>query len=248
MFEKRTSLLPTVSDIVKQNYHAADVFRKWGINYCCGGNVPLADACALRGIEPAAVQQDIDAAAHNTFLPPGVAADAWPVDFLVDYIVFVHHAYLKSALPQLHQHLCKFVAGHAKKYPYLAAVEDVFNDLSAELIEHNNEEEERIFPYLRQVSSTYKRRETYGSLFVRNLGQPLDQQIEKDHKRIAALLQQLRAAANNYHFAPDACTNHQVIYHKLKELDNDLVQHKHLENNILFPKVLRMEKELLCLS
>jgi regulator of cell morphogenesis and NO signaling len=80
---------------------------------------------------------------------------------------------------------------------------------------------------------------------VRTLGKPLDQKVAADHKRIFALLMQLRQVTNQYNFKDGACTNHQVIYHKLRELDNDLVQHKHLENNYLLPKVLQMERELL---
>lgn len=235
----------TVSELVRANYRAADVLRRWGINYCCSGNVSLAEACALKGIEAAAVQEELDAVSRHICLPAGLAYQEWPIDFLIDYIVHVHHAYLKQMLPQLHQQLHGFVKSHQQKYPHLAEVEDVFTDLMNELVEHNNKEEERIFPYLKQISSTYKRRETYGSLFVRTLGKPLHQMIAVDHKRIAALLEQLRTVTSHYRFAEGACTNHQVIYHKLKELDNDLVQHKHLENNILYPRVLQMESDLL---
>lgn len=241
---KRTSQ-PTVSELVRKDYRTADVFRKWGINYCCGGGLPLAEACAVKGIDPQLVQQELDAAARSVLLPGALAFDTWPIDFLVDYILYVHHAYLKQTLPALHQHLHAFVTAHEKKYPYLRSVAEVYNDLSAELVDHNNKEEERIFPYLKQVNSTFVRRETYGSLFVRNLGKPLEQEIGREHKRIAALLGQLRDVTGNYSFDEKACTNHQVIYHKLKELDNDLVQHKHLENNILYPRVLEMERSLL---
>ncbi len=240
-----TNKMLTVSDIVRRNYRTADVFKKWGINYCCAGNVPLAEACALKDIDPAAVQRDLDAVAGNMGGVELQGADEWPVDFLIDYIVHVHHAYLKRVLPLLRSQLHSFVAGHLKKYPYLQAVEEVFSDMASELVEHNQLEEENIFPYLKQVVNTHKRRETYGSLFVRTLGRPLDQKVSADHKRIAALLSQLRIATNHYHFNDEACTNHQVIYHKLQELDNNLSLHKHLENNILYPKVLQMERELL---
>lgn len=236
---------PTVSEMVRQNYRAADVLRKWGINYCCGGNLPLAQACTLKGVDAAAVQAELEAASRHVALPAGIDYRSWPLEFLIDYIELVHHAYLKRMLPALQQQLQSFVAGHIKKYPYLQEVADVFTDLSAELVEHNTKEEESLFPYLRQVNNTYKRRETYGSLFVRTLGKPLDQLVSIDHKRIAALVEELRSVTQHYQFADGACTNHQVIYHKLRELDNDLVQHKHLENNFLYPRVIAMEQELL---
>ena len=77
------------------------------------------------------------------------------------------------------------------------------------------------------------------------MSRPLTDTIQNEHNRILLHLTQLREAACHYSFAPDTCTNYQVLYNKLKEFDADLVQHKHLENNILFPKALEMEKSLL---
>lgn len=235
----------TVAEIVRNDYRTADIFRKWGINYCCGGAVPLAVACAARGLDEAAVQQELDALTGGPAGREQLAAERWPANFLIDYIVHVHHGYLHRVLQPLRNQLHSFVTGHLKKYPYLQEVDDVFGDLATELTEQTALEEESIFPYLKQIISTHKRRETYGSLFVRTLGKPFDQKVVTDHIRIAALLTQLRTATNDYQFAENACTNHQVIYRKLMELDQNLTMHKHLENNILYPKVLQMEKELL---
>ncbi|WP_162303882.1 DUF542 domain-containing protein [Paracnuella aquatica] len=237
--------IPTVSAIVRKDYRAADVFKKWGIDYCCSGNVPLADACAQNGADPQVVQQELDLLADNLLSPEIKAAADWPLDFLVDYLVHVHHAYLKRELPLLRNMLRGFVHNHRQTFPQLREVEDVFNDLAAELADHNQQEEDSIFPYLKQIISTHKRRETYGSLFVRALGRPLGQQVAADHKRIAALQSHLRTVTNGYYFSPDSCVSQQVIYQKFKELDDNLKVHKHLENNLLYPRVLQMERELL---
>ena len=235
----------TVRDFVIDDYRTADVFRKWGINYCCGGNLPLEEACTVKQISLPDVKYDLSEATRNIVLSNTTAFHEWPVPFLTDYIVYVHHSYLKTALPQLRKLLASFVPGHLKKYPHLADVQHSFADLADELEEHLKEEEESIFPYVKQINSTYSQKESYGGLFVRTLRKPLGQTIEKEHGRIASLLKQLRKLTNHYSFGPDACPNYRVIYHKLKELDADLVQHKHLENNILFPKALEMEKSLL---
>jgi regulator of cell morphogenesis and NO signaling len=121
----------------------------------------------------------------------------------------------------------------------------IFQELSAKLIAHNQREEESIFPYIKQIESTYRRKEVYGSLFIRTMRKSLDAILKEDHKKISELLIQLRQTTNNYRFTEKACTNHQVMYHKLRELDNDLTQHMHLENNILYPKAIEMEQELL---
>lgn len=235
----------TVRDIVINDYRTADVFKKWGINYCCSGNVPLSEACAIKQVDIAALEQDLQQARQTFSLPNPVAFHKWPVEFLIDYIVYVHHDYVQTALPALKQLLQAFVNGHAEKYPYLLQVRETFLDLALELEEHIEEEEESIFPYVRQISNTYRHKEIYGSLFVRTMRKPLADVVTKGHSRIRVLLHQLRTQTSNYTFGAGACANHQVIYHKLKEFDASLVQHKHLENNILFPKALEMEKTLL---
>lgn len=235
----------TVSQMVRADYRTADVFKKWGINYCCGGNLPLDEACAIKGIDAVALKNELVKATKTLRLPNALAFDHWPVTFLVDYIVHVHHAYLKTALPALQQALTSFVPGHLKKYPYLNKVEAAFQTLANELLAQMKAEEESLFPYIKQISHAYEKKEAYGALFVRTLRKPLAETVSKEQARTAALLEELREQTNRYRFTADACTNHQVIYHKLKELDDDLMQHKHLENNLLVPKALEMETSLL---
>ena len=235
----------TISEIVREDYRTADVFKRYGINYCCGGNVSLEDACRLQKLDMELVQQDLRNATTTLLLPSTLRFGDWSTDFLVDYIENIHHAYLKDSLPVLQGQIASFVRSHKKKYPSLEKIEDSFSELSSFILDHVQEEEEFIFPYIKQINNTYKRKEVYGNLFVKTLRKPLQQVLQSEHKHIAALLQQLRVATNHYQFGAEACTNHQVVFRKLKELDADLVQHKHLENNILFPKAIAMEKELL---
>lgn len=235
----------TVSQIVRNDYRTADVFKKWGINYCCGGNLPLDEVCTLQNVDRAALEADLQQATKNVSLPSSTAFDQWPPAFLTDYIIHVHHGYVKRVLPALKGFVESYVPGHLKKFPHLAGVQEAFLALAAELEEHMVKEEESIFPYVKQIVNTYNRRETYGNLFVRTMSRPLAEIIDREHGRIAFQLKHLRQLTGQYSFAADACTNYQVLYNKLKEFDADLMQHKHLENNILFPKVLQMEKALL---
>jgi regulator of cell morphogenesis and NO signaling len=234
----------SVSDMVRNDYRIADVFKKWGINYCCGGDMPLKDVCESKQLNEGEVRADIEKALKKVHISNKVEFEEWPIDFLIDYILFVHHAYLKQTLPALKNNVVSYISSHKKKYPYLVPVQEAFEDLEDAITEHMVEEEEIVFPYLKQIYNTYKRKETYGHLFVRTLRKPLKKVIESDHFRILSLLSQLRNVTNNYTFNSEACTNLQVLYHKLHELDMDMVQHKYLENEILFPKVMIMEKEL----
>jgi len=234
-----------VSEIVRNDYRTADVFKKYGINYCCGGNATLKDACELKKLSLLQISSELENAVQTVQLPAAIRFDEWPVDFLIDYILNVHHSYVKKTLSPLQSLVRNFAEKHRSKYPHMLDVADAFENLADVLTEHMQKEEASIFPYLKQIFSTYSRKETYGGLFVRTLSKPLNTVIDTEHKRIAAYLKELRQLTGHYSFTPSVCTNHQVIYHKLKEFDTDMVQHKHLENNILFPKVMQMEQELL---
>jgi regulator of cell morphogenesis and NO signaling len=234
----------TVADIVREDYRTADVFKKHNINFCCSGDISVAEACALQNIDHTVVENDIEEAKRRLHIPANVKFDEWKIDFLIDYIVNIHHAYLKESLPELEAKLLGFMDGHKKKYPALEKIYETFMQLSGELTFHNRHEEEVIFPYIKQVETTFRRKEIYGNLFVRTLRKPLNA-VEKEHAQISVLLDQLKSQANGYNFPEKACTNHQVIYHKLREFHDDMIQHKHLENNILFPKAIRLEQELL---
>lgn len=235
----------TVSEIVRNDYRTADVFKKWGINFCCGGNLTLIETCATKDLDLTVIEAELQSATRDIRIPNTINYNQWPIDFLIDYILNVHHAYLNSVIPQIQSALVSFVPGHKKKYPHMEKVQEAFDDLASELKDHMQKEEQVIFPYLKQVSNTLKNREVYGPLFVRLLKKSLNDITVNDHLRIEALLLQLRNETESYTFSPDACTRYQVIYRQLKEFDDDLVQHKHLENNILFPKGVRLEKELL---
>ncbi len=235
----------TVSDIVRKDYRTAEVFNKYGINFCCGGNLPLQQACQLHNVNFESIKKDLERVANPVSLPPTVRFENWTMEFLVDYILNVHHDYIRQTMPELCAALSSFTSTHKDKYPYLQEVEEAFIDLATELSEHIEHEEDSIFPYLKLVSTTYKRKEIYGRLFVRTLSKPLGLIIETEHKRIESLLVQLRKSTNKYTCFTDVCPNHQVIYNKLKEFDADLVQHKRLEDNILYPKAIGMENELL---
>ena len=234
-----------VSQIVRSDYRTADVFKKHGINYCCGGNASLREACDLKKLSATQIAIELEDAVQSISLPASVRFDEWPLDFLIDYILHVHHTHVKKTTGPLQGMIRNFAEAHKAKYPHMLRVADAFENFADVLLEHMQKEEASIFPYVRQVLSMHSRKDSFASLFVRTLAKPLEQVAEMEHRRIAAYLKELRELTGHYSYTPSVCTNHQVIYHKLKEFDADMVQHKHLENNILFPKVILMERELL---
>lgn len=234
-----------VSDIVRNDYRTADVFKKWGIGYCCGGNRSLEEVCQAQKLDLQRIEWELSEAKKSIVIDNRLQFDSWPTEFLADYIVNIHHAFARREIPVLQAQLIQFVQGHKRKYPELAVVEDLFNDLASELLAHMDVEETYVFRYMKQIAHMHSRKETYGKLFVRNLSKPLEAILNGEHRRISVLLIALREATQHYHFPDDACTNYQVIFRRLKALDDDLTLHKHLENNLLYARALQMEKELL---
>ena len=234
-----------VSDIVALDYRTADVFRKHGIEYCCGGKRPLEMACMMKGIDPVLVIAEAQVASTNVMLPGNLPYNSWDVDFLIDFIINIHHYNLRQSLPALKSSLKNFAVSHEKKYPVYTEILNYYEKLEDEIFPHIKYEEEVIFPYLRQVSHVYERKESFGGLFIKTLRKPLSSLIEQEHKILDKSIGKFRQLTNGYQMPEKACTEQFVVIYKLKALDDDLVQHIYLENEILLPRVLAMEAKLL---
>lgn len=247
MFETATKIegKSFVKEIVSGDHRTASVLKKYGIEYCCGGNWPLDLICETKGLDTAQVVDELRMASRTVFVPNSVRYSEWKTDFLVDYIVNVHHNYLTKTLPVVQSGLEEFTEEHAKENPELVSIVKAFKQMADELLPHLEEEEKFIFPYIRQVAHAYEEKDAFASLFVRTLRKPLDSFMQKEHTNTTRQLNKMRDLTNNYQAPEDSCLQHRVVFSMLKEIDNDLVQHVYLENDVLFPRVIEMEKELL---
>ncbi|OQP40810.1 hypothetical protein A4H97_14450 [Niastella yeongjuensis] len=239
--------LSSVSEIVNNDYRTAEVFRKHGIEYCCAGKWPLQMIIESKDLNAAEVIKELELSIHPIGIPRSLPFEEWDIDFLIDYIVNIHHAYLKKALPDTREQLEKFTEGHHKKYPALTELALVFKSLTLEMLPHLQQEEEIIFPYIKQIAHAYETRETYASLLVRTLRKPVENVMNHEHESVNKILAQMRQLTNRYTAPANSCVNHRVTFSKLLEIDTDLAQHMHLENGILFPRSIEMEKKLLFL-
>lgn len=233
------------ADIVKEHYRTATVFRKYEIEYCCGARWPLKMVLESHHLDSGEVMKELEDACRQVTIPASLPYDTWSMDFLTEYIINIHHAYLRKSLPAIKDQVTHFVEEHRKKYPYLAEVERKISFLDRTMIPHLLQEEEVIFPYIRQISHAYESKESYATLLVRTLRKPVEELMHDEHDTMEQTLGQLRELTNNYTVPEAACTSHRLAFSLLKELDDDLVQHMYLENEILFPKAIAMEKELL---
>lgn len=234
----------TISEIVRADYRTADVFKKHNINYCCSGMITLKDACTSNNVPLSVVSSEIIEATRSIHISSSIRFNEWKTDFLIDYIIHLHHDYIFQAISSIELRLMAFIDSHGAKYPETQKILKTFRELTAVLSAHTKEEEEVIFPYVRQIDAALRRKEPYGSLLVRTLRKSLVSN-EKEHEVITGLMNKLRKEANDFQVPEGACTSHQVLYHKLREFNDDLVQHTHLENNVLMPRAIAIEKELL---
>jgi len=234
----------TVPDIVRSDYRTADVFKKYGISYCSDNEVSLLETCTSKNLDYNSLLNELAEATKTITISNSLHFSEWKISFLIDYITNVHHAYMHMAISSLESSLIAFIENHEKKHQEVNKILFLFRELSPLLMTHSRHEEEIIFPYIRQIESTYIRKETYGNLFVRTLRKPLSN-IEKEHQVIMSILKEIQSLTNNYNCLSNECADQSAIYNKLNEFHLDMLQHTHLEDDILYPRAIELEKELL---
>ncbi|HVY74541.1 MAG TPA: hemerythrin domain-containing protein [Puia sp.] len=174
-----------------------------------------------------------------------ISAEEWKLDFLMDYIVQVHHHYLKKIFPILQTCLQELVAHQGRQYPELARLELHIASMSDEILLQLVREEKVSFPYIRQMESAYHYKEAYARLLVSTLSKPLEEVREHNERLMNKSLDHLRTLTQNYQPPVQASAAHRLHYTMLQELDHDLQEHLRLENGILLPRALAIEKEIL---
>ena len=225
-------------------YRTADVFKKYGISCCPDNHESLLATCTSKNLDYNAILDELAAATKTITISNALHFSEWKVNFLIDYITNVHHAYMHMSIPVIENSLASFIETHKKKQPEINRTLFLFRELSVLLMTHSRHEEEIIFPYIRQIENTFLRKETYGNLFVRTLRKPLSN-IEKEHEVVMSILREIQSLTNNYTCPSTGCADQSAIYHKLEEFHRDMAQHTHLEDDILYPRAIEMEKELL---
>ena len=234
----------TASSIVEKDYRTADVFLRYGVEFCCAGKWPLEDVCTSKNLDVELLLADLEKATRTVQLSNNTRFEEWNLNFLADYIVNVHHQYLKTTLPSIVTCINLFLEGHRNKYPGLQQLHPLLKKMHDSFIAHMQQEEDIFFPYIKQLSHAWQHSEPYASLLVKTLRKPL-YQLSQQEQELKGCLMQVRDITENYVPPANACLTHRVSFARLKELDNDLAQHFHLENDILFPKAIQIEIELL---
>ncbi|HSQ76403.1 MAG TPA: iron-sulfur cluster repair di-iron protein, partial [Bacteroidota bacterium] len=228
--------------VVTDDHRTAAIFERYAIDFCCNGGITLEEACRAKGLDPGALMQDLSQIA--TAPETGAFRPAeWDLDVLADYIVNTHHRYVRRTLSVLQPHVEKVLSVHGKNHPELAGIAEHVHALAAELTSHMQKEEMVLFPYIKAMVAARKDNAPYNRPPFGSIRFPIAQ-MEAEHRSAGDSLSYLRTASQGYTLPADACTTFTVTYRELAEFEQDLHQHIHLENNILFPKAMALEESL----
>lgn len=233
----------TVGDIVRQDYRAAKVFKSHHIDFCCGGGKSLSQVCQERKLDEQVLLKELNEAFINHDEANSLDYDSWPIDLLADFIEKTHHRYVESAIPPLKQYLKKLAAVHGNSGPYLRVIEEIFNESAGNLAQHMKKEELMLFPYIRKMVLAKDGKVELSTPTFGKVENPIRMMI-MEHETEGDHFKQIEELSNGYEIPDWGCNTYAVTMQLLKEFQNDLHTHIHLENNILFPKALELEQML----
>ena len=232
----------TVGEIAAEMPNATREFEKLGIDYCCGGNRTLGEACAEAKISVDEALQRLECSMTAT--APDSIQD-WQNQTLADLIAHItstHHVFVRQECPRIEALAAKVVGVHGENHPELLQVQETFSALAEELSVHLMKEEHVLFPYLIRLEESFVAGEPAPPAMFGTVVNPVRMMMQ-EHDSAGDALRTLRTVTKDYSAPDDACISYRTLYDALKGFEADLHQHIHLENNILFPRAVAMEKK-----
>jgi regulator of cell morphogenesis and NO signaling len=223
----------TLASLVSANHNVASVLEKYNLDFCCKGKRNLFDACSEKGLDINKVIREI-----QSVLPPGVAKrmpfTEMSATQLIDYILVHHHFFVKQSMPFIYTHLEKVATRHGDHFPYMKQVFDLFGKIQHEMTDHMIKEEKKLFPWIKELEKQQQKEDQTSNIY-----EAIDV-MEAEHEHAGDMMFKIRDLTNNYLAPEGACTTFRVSLAELKEFEDDLHTHVHLENNILFNKAFGM--------
>lgn len=231
-----------IGKIVAENYKAASIFKQYRIDFCCNGNRTIADASRDKKLDEGKLINELREAI-NRKQDGEIDFQSFPLDLLADYIEKTHHRYIETKIPEITPYLNKIVRAHGENHPELAAVEKLFLESAGDLTAHLRKEELMLFPHIRQLVRISL---SGGKLPQAKAGTAaaMIAQMEHEHDAEGERFRTISELTGDYTTPDDGCNTYRVTLSLLKEFEEDLHRHIHLENNILFPKSIALEESL----
>ncbi len=227
----------TLATIVTNNHFTVPVLEKYHLDFCCKGKRTLADACIEKGLPLETITEELEkssSALQSNKMP----FTEMTAEQLISYILIHHHFYVKQSMPTILGHLEKVATKHGDRFPYMVEVFVLFKEIYEEMTAHMYKEEMILFPRIKESVVMYEAKE-HLNLPQGYLTAPIEM-LEHEHDQAGEILYKIRKLTNNYTPPAEACTTFQVSLAELKEFEEDLHRHVHLENNILFPLAEKM--------
>jgi len=227
-------LSKTLAQIVNENHQTATVFEKYSLDFCCRGKRSLEKACTENNLPIETVIGELNTMSGKN-QSSAIDFDTVSLTELTNYIVSTHHDYTKKELPQIFAWLQKVSAKHGERHPELYRIFECFACLKEELEDHMRKEEFILFPRIREMENS----KDYTKINPVYLQAPVTV-MEHEHEQAGNLLKEIHRFSNNYIPPADACTTYRLSFAALEALEIDLHSHIHLENNLLFPKAIKL--------
>ncbi len=233
----------TIKEIVTEDYRTAAVFEKHSLDFCCGGGKTIVQACTEKAVDPAVVFDDLNTARSSASGDEN-RFSSLELDELIDHIVDTHHAYIRRSLPAILTHTRKVASVHGERHPEVIEIANRFAAVATDLQQHMMKEEKMLFPYIKALVHAQRMNTTLSRPPFGSVQNPI-RMMEAEHASAGDEMYEVRSLSSSYAPPPDACTTFKVSYLELQEFELDLHRHVHLENNILFPKSLALEQQIL---
>ena len=230
----------TLADLAATSLSAIRILEHHGLDCCCGGKEPFEQACLAKGVKPEAIMREIEEA--RVASAPERDWKSAPLDEVARHIVGTHHEYLKLNLPVLGHRMDKVVTVHGARNPeILPRMAEVFAALRAEMEMHMHKEEAILFPFIEQYGRAEVQNRPMPPVPFGSIANPIAM-MEREHVSAGDALGEIRTLTNDFELPPYACSTVRALYEGLQALESDLHVHIHLENNILFPRAIALEK------
>lgn len=231
----------TVAEMVTENIKTAHIFKKYGIDFCCGGGISIKRAAEKANVNFFVLERELLGIQKISGKEENY--NSWSLDFLADHIVNVHHSYIEENIPLIVQYASRVVQVHSQDQPELIQIQRLFSEVAVDLGGHLKKEELILFPFIKKMVKAKKEGTPLEKPRFDTVDNPI-KMMETDHEEAGYIFKRISTLSNNFTPPAGACNTYRAFYAKLEEFEQDLHQHVHLENNILFPKAIALEKEL----
>lgn len=232
----------TVGEIVSQNIEYAKVFQKHKVDFCCGGDVALSKAVESAGAALKEVVEELQAVPQSS-LPAAFDFNNWSLDLLIDYIVKFHHNRIRTEGPKLLELIKKVVNAHGSSDPRLGEVEAHFRASLVDLYSHLDKEEQILFPLVHKLLEAEQSGCAVEEFHCGSVENPI-RVMMMEHDNEGERFRVISKLTDGYSAPEFACGSYRLMLSQLREFEENLHIHIHVENNILFVKAMEIEERL----